>query len=288
MKYSENEFMKLNLQFFAEETAGEGQEIGEPDSADEVDTDGAEVIEGEGNPELPEGDTPEEPEVPEQQDVNKIAADARRRAEEEAKRKNQAIDAEVAKRFSGFTNPLTNKPITSMKDYLDALDAQEEINRKNELVAKGIDPSLIDMAVANNPLIKQAQQVVQEAQERERQRQIDEHVKEVIKLDPDVKSLADITAQDTFPQVMQLVNTGLDLVTAYKAVNFERLRSKTTAAATQAAINQAKGKSHLNPANDVTTPDNSVDIPANELKSWQIAYPDISMAELKKKYNNSL
>ena len=82
---------------------------------------------------------------------------------------------------------------------------------------------------------------------------------------------------------MAMVSNGVDLVSAYKVVNFDRLRSNTSAAAQQAAINQARGKSHLNPANEISTPDGLVDIPANELESWKQVYPNLSVSEIKKK-----
>jgi hypothetical protein len=60
------------------------------------------------------------------------------------------------------------------------------------------------------------------------------------------------------------------------------------AAITQQAINQAKGKSHLNPVNGVATPDDGVDIPVSELDMWKDAFPNKSAAELKKLYNKTL
>lgn len=275
------DFMKLNLQYFADETVVEEvPEIDAPDDAGEVE----EGIE----PEVEEVENEEEIPLVQEPDANSIAASARRRAEEDYKRQIEARDLEFAKRFENLSNPLTGQPIRSERDYLAALDAQETINKRQELEARGIDPSYIDEAIASNPLIRQAQEVLKQAEERESQRLIDEHVKEITKLDSSVKSLGDITKQETFSQVMAMVTNGVDLVSAYKVVNFDRLRSNTSAAAQQAAINQARGKSHLNPANEISTPDGLVDIPANELESWKQVYPNLSVSEIKKKYNNTL
>ena len=133
--------------------------VNESESAEQteeasVDT---EVTEGEteGNT---EGTESEQPEL----DRNAIYADARRRAEAEAKRKYSNIDAQYAERFKGFTNPETGQPINSAQDYFNALDAQERLANKKALADSGLDPNLIEKAVNNSPAIKAANLVLQE------------------------------------------------------------------------------------------------------------------------------
>lgn len=42
------------------------------------------------------------------------------------------------------------------------------------------------------------------------------------------------------------------------------------------------------PMNGVSTPDGGVDIPASEIAMWKDTFPDKSMSELKKLYNETL
>ena len=242
------------------------------ESVDEQDLQGEEVE---------EAAAPQEQEQePEQVDVNAIAAAARRKAEAQ----QAAIDREFADRFKNFTNPKTGKPITSQRDYLDALDAQEEMRAKEQLQQQGIDPSVIDNLIANNPLIRQAQQVMAQSQQQQTINQINADVAELGRIDPSITSL------DTVPQnvINMAMQRNMSLVDCYKILNFGNVSTAKQEAIQQQAINQAKGKTHLNPVNGVATPDGDVEIPQSELGMWREYFPDKSAAELKKLYNKEL
>lgn len=225
-------------------------------------------------------------EAQQQIDVNAIAAAARRKAEQQAKEQMNAIDAEFARRFAGYSNPITGQPIRSQSDYLAALDAQKELEAKQELQSKGINPDMINDLINNNPKIRQAEMVMEQANRIQTVNQINGEVAELGTIDPSIKSLNDVP-----PDVIQMAmgsNGQINLVNAYKILNFGKVSESKQAAITQNAINQAKGKSHLTPVNGVATPDEGVDIPANELSRWQDMFPEKSNKELKALYNKSL
>lgn len=240
----------------------------------EVDTQGVEDAEP-AEPQESE-DQATEPQV----DVNAIAAAARRKAEAEMK----ARDAEYARRFGNLVNPKTGEPIRSERDYLAALDAQEELKAKEQLKQSGVDPNLLDSFIANNPAVRQAQAVMAQAQQQATINQINADVAELGRIDPSIVSLETVP-----PDVIRLsMERQMSLVDAYKIVNFGQVNSSQQAAIQQAAINQAKGKSHLNPVNGVAVQDNSVDIPQSELARWKAYFPEKSAEELKKLYNDTL
>ena len=240
----------------------------------EVDTRGVEDAEP-AEPQESE-DQATEPQV----DVNAIAAAARRKAEAEMK----ARDAEYARRFGNLVNPKTGQPIRSERDYLAALDAQEELKAKEQLKQSGVDPNLLDSFIANNPAVRQAQAVMAQAQQQATIGQINADVAELGRIDPSIVSLETVP-----PDVIRLsMERQMSLVDAYKIVNFGQVNSSQQAAIQQAAINQAKGKSHLNPVNGVAVQDNSVDIPQSELARWKAYFPEKSAEELKKLYNDTL
>lgn len=243
----------------------------------ENDVESADQQEGqEGTPE-PEEKPAEEPKI----DVNAIAAAARRKSEEQLKSR----DAEYARRFGHLKNPITGQPIRSEADYLAALDAQEELKAKEQLKENGVDPAFLDSYIANNPVIRQAQQVLINQQNQQLIGQINAELAEIQKIDPSVKDLNDLSEEVAYVQEKGGYVTLLD---AYKILNYGKVSEGKQAAIKQAAINQAKGKQHLAPVNGVSTPDEGVEIPSDVLSIWKETFPDKSNAELKKLYNKTL
>ena len=281
--------LPLNLQFFAD-----GEELGE----NVVET--AEPSE----PTTEESTTETEPSEPTQQDDtqqtsvqsaedNAKFAAARRQAEREFQAKQSQVDNYYATKFAGYTNPLTNQPIRSEQDYRDALDAQEVVKQRQELQSKGIDPDMlsqiVNQQVENNPVVRQAQEVMQRTINDQSNQMITEDLKEIMRIDPSVKSVDDIAKLPNVSQILSLTQTGMRFSDAYKVANMDSLINNKAGAAKQAAINNMKGTQHLNATNNINSAsDSSVDIPSSELSNWQDAYPNLSMAELKKKYNQTL
>ncbi len=271
--------MKLNLQFFADEN-NFSVGVEEPEAAVQVET------EEDSNGVVTETDEQtdaveeSEPDV----DVNAIAAAARRKAEAEAREVRRSIDAEYQRRFGHLKNPITGEPIRGERDYLDALDAQERLKTEGELREKGIDPSMIENLVNNNPVVLQAQKYMKEAQEREAMNEIVASVAEITAIDPNIKTLDDVP-DDVINMAMQ---KGYSLPDAYKILNFGKMNAQKADAIRQGAINQAKNKAHLNPMNGVATSDNTIEIPRELRGMWEQMFPDKSEAELKKLYNKTI
>lgn len=256
------------------------------EQTEEVSDEVTEVTEGEpeGNTEGTESET--EPEL----DRNAIYADARRKAEAEARRKYSSIDAQYAERFKGFTNPETGQPITSAKDYFEALDAQERLANKKALAEKGLDPDLIEKAVNNSPMVRAANQVLLTQKVKELQTYLEKQAEEISKIDPDIKSVADIERSERYPEIKAYVTrNNLSVVDAYKLVYADKLTANKTAAVKQQAINNAKSQSHLKATDGGSaTSDGLVEIPAKELDKWREFFPHKSAKELREAYNRSL
>lgn len=258
------------------EPAEQSEEV----EATEVETDG-ESVEG------AEVETEEEPAL----DRNAIYADARRKAEAEARRKQEALDAAYADKFKGYTNPITGKPITSAQDYYEAMLAQEQMQTKKTLEEKGIDPEIIEKAVENSPAIRTANAIIQEQQKKNIQTYLDEQVREISKIDPDIKTAKDIEGSEKYSEILDYLNNNkLSLVDAYKLVYAEKLADRRAGAVKQQAVNNAKSQQHL-VATGGGTPgkDNLVEIPEKILDQWREFFgPDVSYEELRQKYNDTL
>lgn len=275
----------LNLQLFA---GGEN----EPEPADPVT--GTELIDEPEPTETPDDDPGEGGEGGENEpapaapaiDQNAIYAQARRAAD----RRMNELDSRVASRFGNMRNPETGQPIRTTQDYFDALDAQERMNARREVQRRGVDPGLIDRMIANNPVIRQAQQVIRDNTLRQGEMELENQIQQISSFDPSVKSLDDIVKMPTFPVFDAYVRQGLSITDAYRLANFDSLAQRDAAANRQAAINSVRGKSHLAPIGGVAGEAGKqlVDIPQNERYLWEEAYPELSYKELKEKYNKTL
>lgn len=277
--------MPLNLQFFGEEEVDASvntQEVAEPE-----DTEVSEVEEESTEPTEVEESTPET-EVQTAEENARYAA-ARRRAEQEIKNR----DAEFARRFKDYQNPITHKPILSERDYFEALDAQETLKRNEELRSKGVDPQMfeemVSRQVANNPVVLQSQAIMAELQQAQVKNTMESDLKAIQKLNPEIKSGDDLVNDPSWNAVLGYFNKGLSMPEAYKLANYDKLLANGNASVKQRTINNVKGTQHLNPTDGLSSGEGGgVDIPADELNAWKKAFPEASMKELKEKYNRSL
>lgn len=266
-------------------TGAEEQEVAEP-ATSEAETEGV------NDAETAEPQAAEQPEqTPEQ---NHIYADMRRRAEAEAKKKYEALEADLnrkyAETFKGYKNPETNQPIQTAAEYLEAMAAQERLQARNKMQEAGIDPDMLDRAIANSPIVRRAEEIERTNMELQTKQMIEEDIQTIIKLDPSVGTADDIYAQENFNDVVEYCNNhpGVRMSEAYKLVNFDRLANAKAQASKQAAINQAKSKGHMTLAAGVTDNDKSVDIPEDQKAQWARWFPNKSEKERRALYNKAI
>ena len=278
----EKNLLAMNLQFFSEDE-GESADVNEAEAVDQPEG------EAEAETQETEGVTEEETAAPQFQSdkANAAFAEMRRRMEA-AERRAAEVDNLYAKQFGGYTNPETGQPIRSARDYAEAMSAQQRMQARQKLQENNIDPGLIDSMIANSPVVRQAEMAVAELNATRAQQTVNRDIEEVLKLDPSLNSKDDLYKDPSFNLVMEKVQAGMNLVDAYKIVNFDRLSSSKTAAARQAVVNQVKGQSHLSNGPALTTTDSAEDIPASMLNDFKDMFPDKSMKELKALYNRTI
>ena len=217
------------------------------------------------------GETTESAEPPKQSDEeNSRYAAIRRRAEEDARRRYEgemdALNQQVIAMCQGINHPVTGQPITNVRDYMDALQIQQRRASEHELEEKGIDPSMIDRMIASNPTVMQAKQVIEQTKQFSANAQLQRDIAEITELNPNLKGFEDVAALPEFREMLDHVARGASLAEAYKITNF----GKTTDAARQQAINQMRGKSHLQSQGvNVATPNDDVEVPAEIMASWK-------------------
>ena len=229
-----------------------------------------------------------EPEIP-----DSVWAIARKRSEREAQAR---IDRQIAQRFGQYKNPATGKNIATLDDYFAAMDAQVEQSRQEAIDRMTANQSreqqeALRQILANDPEKRRLNARVQELEQKQIHEQagavFNRDFAELQKLEPALKTVNDLEKLDGFDKIVQLVQEkGLDMVTAYKAVNFGRATQASQAAGKQAAINAAKGKNHLAAHDGQAQPGTQKVMSESMLNLAKEAFPDKSDAEIQKLYNS--
>ena len=273
----------------ADEMAGaeEEQEDGEP----------AEVPEEEQaatDPDDPAQGAPEGAKRTQTREENAAFAAARRKAEQQRdeaiaevrRQAQQEIDAVIA--GMGLVNPYNNQPIKTKAEY-DAYKADHDKQQRQTVARKaGMSEEEFGRFVQELPEVRQAQEASRRAQEAQAQQRIQTEIAEISRLDPNIKSLADLTQMEDYPKLYQMVERGLNISEAYKLLRFDTIRKsdreRDTAVQRQAAINAA-GKSHLNGSR--TRGAGAVPVPADVKAQYRMFMPNATDAEIAAHYNRS-
>lgn len=244
--------------------------------------------------EQPKEQPPEQQEEPQEQIPNRVWAAARKRAEQEAQTR---IDREFARRCAGAKNPRTGQPITNAREYWEAIDAQNEMRREAALrqATKNADAqqlSAIRDIIQNDPEKVRMRAELDELKRAETVNaavaQLDADLREVGKLDPAIKTQADLEKLPEYNDILALVQAGYTLPNAYKVVRYDSAVQASEKSGRQAAINAARGKNHLAAHGGNATPGKSKSIPADRVSWYKDMFPDKSMDELTKLYNMTL
>lgn len=267
-----------------EEGVTETEPADQPEVAEETET-----PEGDNETETAEPSTEEpesEPEPKQSAEENAKYASARREAERKAEERIAAIqrqyDQAAVELAGDYVNPVTGKKISGAADYFQSLKAQK-------MQEQGIDPEMfyqeVQKAVQSDPTVLQAAQMQQELKSQFASQYITDAVKAIHEIDPAVSSIDDLVKVDADHKLPKLLGAGIDAKTAYMAINGEKLRTEAKEAAKQKAINDARGKSHLQTTEGVTSNSDEVEIPKERLSGWRQMFPDATSKELKSKYN---
>lgn len=239
-------------------------------------------------------DAPEQEAEPSEPEIsNDVWATARRRSEREAQ---ERIDRRFAQRFAGYKNPKTGAPIRSADDYFAAMDAQAEMQRQRAIEQATANQSAeqreaLRRILDNDPEKARLNARVEELEHArvndEAQAAFQRDFTELQRLEPGLKTTDDLAKLENFDKIVELVqNKGLDMVTAYKAVNYGKAVQSGTAAGRQAAINAARGKGHLASHGGANMPGKEKTMSSGMLAKAHEYFPDKSDEELQKLYNS--
>ena len=288
-----------------DESAGvNDQEVAGPDNDDGMtEDDGASFDDENGGEEEAGGisHTAAENDGGERDDNARFAA-ARRKAESErdeaiAKMKAEReaeirkAELEVIKEF-GFVDPYTGRLIETKEQLAAFSTARDEAGKREFMTRHNMTNEQYDSFVDSLPEVRAAREAARAADEAKSEAdraaartKIDSEIKAISELDPSVKSLSDIAALDTYPEIYAMAKRGYSLVDAYKLANFETLSGRQVAAAKQAAINSVVGRSQLTKTASRGT--GGVSVPADVMEQYRALIPDATDAEILRHYQKN-
>jgi len=250
---------KINFQLFADEPEEDYfAEWNETEEVEEVEETTEEVDEQETEEELTQ---------------TQAFSKALNKARENDNKRIAELEKEVEQAklipFKGQLNPYNEKPIETIEDY----NEYQEMHQKEVLKSAGLDENYIKNLIENHPAVKKAETLIQTQEQAQAQIIINQQINEISKLDPTIKTLADIEKMPNKEQFDDLVfNKKMDLVSAYKIANFDILTQRKANVAKQSAYN-SQNKEHLIKTGG--TGGSGVEIPVSVLSSYRaMGYSD--------------
>lgn len=260
-----------------------------------------------------EADDPEEPEdsgadqtgtdkkqlTPEERHAN---AARRRQAEQQAaveaalneERQKTAAQLEEIFAKAGLKNTVTGEPIKTMEEFRNWHSQFQTAQMQQQLKDGKLTPEMINQVVESNPVVQQAKQVIEQAQQAQQNQQaeadrarIDAEMAEIRKLNPAIKTFADILQMDTSPKFREYIGLGYRAIDAYKLANMDSISQDLGRQAAQAELGKLRGKNHLK-ATGNSRGGGDVSVPPSQMRMFRALNPGKSDAEIIKYYNKHI
>jgi len=259
-----NKLMPLFIQMFAEDE--EGSAANENDTnAEGIETteDTSETVETEDEQTSSVKSTTKEYSERLKKDREKI------RKEIEAEYNEQRDNLAKARGFENWKE-LEEQSNREMLEGLGVTDT-EEFNRYLEHV------------LSTNPTMLEAKTIIANQQRENAERQLQEDVVAISKIDPSITSVADLLSHPSYQGVYEKVQKGMSLYDAYRLENFETLTNRTSAAAVSHAVNNIENKGHLGTISGSTSKD--VAVPDDVYELYKEINPNMSDEDIRIHYN---
>ena len=215
--------------------------------------------------------------------------------------KNQA-DQEAFFRTAGLVNSATGQPIKTMDDF-EKWHTDYERDKLAQDMQNGLTPELLDQAIAANPIVQAAQQLLKASgispagspAQAEQQpggdtaafaQRVDTELAAIrARGDTGVQSVQDLFRLPEWPQINQLVrDNGLTFDQAHQLATQPRLSTGKAERAAAAAAAAGRGKSHLQTVGGAVGV-GSDPIPPQVMRDIKAMWPDASASEIQAWYD---
>ena len=154
--------------------------------------------------------------------------------------------------MKGLKNTITGEPITTKEEFDTWSKSFKQQKLESDLKAGKLTQESLNEAISENPVVKQAAEIVA-AHEREQaaakqekmQRAIDEQIKKIHALEPDVNGVEDLLKLPESEAFYENVKRGMSFYDAYLISTRERREKALVEAARTQALTGQRGKDHL-------------------------------------------
>lgn len=216
-----------------------------------------------------------------EQERDAAIAEAQRRASEDA---DKRIDDYF--RNSGLINPYTKKPITNKAEFEEYKTRYEDEQKSSIAKKAGMSEEEFDQYIRNTPQVRAAEEAQRRAADAQATADINSQIAEIGKLDPNIKSLADLAKLPTYPKIYAYVRDNrLSILDAYRLCNADKLTASAVEASRQSALNSAQSKSHLSATQSRGS--GSLTVPEEVMREYRMFNPDATDAEITAHYNRN-
>lgn len=186
---------------------------------------------------------------------NAAFAAARRKAEGEYERKLEGERASVNALISdlGLIDPVSGKPISDVEGLRAFQRGRAETRVADVAKKAGMSDEELRALIDSHPDVAAAKEQNEAAARATAQAQLDADIKELGKLNPGIKSFADLRSLDRYDQIYGYVTQkGLSLTEGYKLAYMDDIMGQREARSAATARAQVLSKSHLSPAHGVS------------------------------------
>lgn len=229
-------------------------------------------------------------------------ANAARRREQErqaaidaaVQKEREKHDAEMQRFFSsaGLKNSFTGEPITSIEGFNAWKEQMAQNNREKAMQGGKMTPEILDEIISAHPVVKQAAQMVEQAQQQQQAQQeatfradVERQLAEIAKLDPTIQSVEDLVKMPDAKEFSDIINrTRCNYLEAFKLLRMDKLNASQAEAARQQAINNVRGKEHLQPTGNARG-NGAISVPDAVKRMYRLVNPTATDAEIQKHYN---
>ena len=266
-----NDKLRMNIQMFAEEAANATDEVNETLSVD------ADNANGE-NDNL----TFKEPEVENTQPTTDSKKDTTKAFSDRLKKERAKIEQEYAKKQQDSMDKIAiSRGFKNWKEL-------EAYSNKDRLEAMGIQNpedfnSYVEEIVAKSPIIEEAKKILDSQRQKEEEQLVTDAINEINKLDPEIKSLDDLTKLENYDEFYGLIQKGYSIPDAYKIVAFDKITTRRINNARQDVITNIDSKNHMKPLSG--TKSKEIHVPQDVLDSNHKNIPSMTDQEIREHYS---
>lgn len=213
--------------------------------------------------------------------------------EEALRKEREKAQGEWSDFFSAakLKNTMTGEPIRTLEEFRAWNEAFQTAQISRDLEAGKLTREALDKAVADNPAVKRAEEIIRrdeearrQAEEAEARKRIETELAEIHKMDPTVSSVEDLMKMPNADKFYGYVKRGNSFLDAYYLANRETLEQRTAQAARQQAMSAARSKDHLTATGNARGA-GAASVPSEEMQLFRLLNPDATEAEIQKYYN---